>query len=474
VSVAEPLPAGRGPALPTLLGLACGAILVPLNSTMLAVALPSIRQEFGVSPSTVATLVTLYLGAVVVALPVSGTLGDRYGHRRIFLLGVGGFALSSLLAAATSAFVLLAAARVAQAACGALVSVSAVALVRIASSPDRRGSAFGLFDMLVSTSAAVGPFVGGVLVTALGWRWLFLLALPVAAIAAASVGLLLRVETEPISRAPDVGTSRRPPVDVAGLVLLALSLVALLAALHATESVLGRVALLTLPILLVAFAWRELHTPLPAVDLRLFRRRGYSSAVSGVLGITVVLHASFILVPLEVQELLHGSATSSGIVLLGISGLAALAAPFGGRASDLLGRRAPAVAGALVVTAGLLLLWRTTPDATIPALAVMLGLVGLGMGLSGSPRLAAALETVDPETLGMAAATYSTGRYLGGVLGATLAGAVLANGVTAAGTGLGYGILSGIGLAVAIISLGLPGRAAIRQSSGESTLAEIR
>jgi EmrB/QacA subfamily drug resistance transporter len=474
VSSAEPLPVGRGPALPTLLGLACGAILVPLNSTMLAVALPSIRQEFGVSPSTVATLVTLYLGAVVVALPVSGTLGDRYGHRRIFLLGVGGFALSSLLAAATSAFALLAAARVAQAAGGALVSVSAVALVRIASPPARRGSAFGFFDMLVSTSAAVGPFAGGVLVTAFGWRSLFLLALPVAAVAAASVGLLLPSGAKPAPPAPDSGTAPRAPVDVAGLVLLGLSLVALLAALHATESVPGLAALLALPFLLGAFTWRELHTPAPAVDLRLFRRRGYSAAVAGVLGTTVVLHASFILVPLEVQELLHGSATTSGIVLLGISGLAALAAPFGGRASDRVGRRAPVVGGALLVTAALLLLWRSAPDATIPVLAVMLGLVGLGMGLSGSPRLAAALEAVKPQTVGMAAATYSTGRYLGGVLGATLAGAVLANGVTAAGTGLGYGILSGIGLAVAIISLGLPGRAAVREASGESTLAEFR
>src|SRR5207247_2177300 len=142
-----------------------------------------------------------------------------------------------------------------------------------------------------------------------------------------------------------------PPVDVAGLVLLGLSLVALLAALHATESVLGLAALLALPGLGAAFAWRELRTPAPAVDLHLFGRRGYSAAVAGVLGTTVVLHASFILVPLEVQELLHGSATTSGIVLLGISGLAALAAPFGGRASDRVGRRGPVVGGALLVTA---------------------------------------------------------------------------------------------------------------------------
>ena len=104
-----------------MLGLASGAILVPLNSTMLAVALPSISQEFEVGPATVASLVTLYLGAVAIALPASGSLGDRFGHRRVFLIGVGGFALASALAASATSFEVLALSRVLQAATGALV-----------------------------------------------------------------------------------------------------------------------------------------------------------------------------------------------------------------------------------------------------------------------------------------------------------------------------------------------------------------
>lgn len=452
-----PPPADRGLRLPTLLGLASGAVLVPLNSTMLAVALPTLRHEFGVSASTVAMLVTLYLGAVVIALPASGVLGDRFGHRRIFLVGVACFAASSLLAAASQTFLVLALARVLQAASGSLVSVSAVALVRLAAAQDRRGAAFGLFDMLVSTSAAVGPFIGGVLVSALNWRWLFLVAVPIAAVAAISVGLLLQVGADPPQTAkPVTGTSPRP-IDVIGLVLLAMVLVALLASLHGSFGSADPLVWASVPILLALFIGRELTATHPAVDLRLFRRGGYSAAVAGVLGTTVVLHASFILVPLQVQELLHGSASVSGVVLLGISGVAALAAPFGGRASDPLGRRAPAVAGALLITAALVLLWRITPVATVPLLAGLLGVVGLGLGLSGSPRQAAALEEVDAAATGMAAATYSTGRYLGGVLGATLAGSVLAGGVTSAGVGLGYGLLSGVGLAVAVLSLALPG-----------------
>ena len=98
-----------------MLGLASGAILVPLNSTMLAVALPSIMTEFGVDAATVASLVTVYLGAVAIALPASGTLGDRFGHRRVFLVGVVAFAAASMLAAIAPAFSILALSRVLQA-----------------------------------------------------------------------------------------------------------------------------------------------------------------------------------------------------------------------------------------------------------------------------------------------------------------------------------------------------------------------
>jgi len=133
--------AGRARLLsPAMLGVASGAVLVPLNSTMLDVALPSVMGEFAIGPETVSSLVTLYLGAVTVALPASGSLGDRFGQRRVFLVGVLAFAMASLLAAAAQSFELLALARVLQAVSGALVSTTSVALVRAMSPPERRGA----------------------------------------------------------------------------------------------------------------------------------------------------------------------------------------------------------------------------------------------------------------------------------------------------------------------------------------------
>ncbi|MFL5642061.1 MAG: MFS transporter [Chloroflexota bacterium] len=458
---------------PAMLGVASGAVLVPLNSTMLAVALPSIMDQFGVDAVTVSSLVTLYLGAVTIALLASGSLGDRYGQRPIFLVGVSAFAVSSLIAVVAPSFEILAASRVLQAISGALVSTTSVALVRAMSPADRRGTAFGLFDMLVSTSAAIGPFIGGLLVGAFGWQSLFVLAVPVAIFAAIVVGVVVPADTGRSEGRPD---GRAPGIDVPGLVLLAVMLIALLIAIRGVGTdggmSFGLIAAIAVVPLLVLFVRFELHAERPAVDPRLFASRSFTAAVLGVLGATVILHATFILVPLLVERLLDGSAETAGLVLLGISGLGAVAAPFGGRLSDRRGRRLPVVAGSVCLTVGLFALWLVAAETTALVVGLLLGVVGFGMGFSGSPRQAAALESVPADRVGMAAGTYYTGRYLGGVLGASLAGAVLGTTVTAAGVTLGFGSLVLVGAGLVVVAFGLPGRIPVRVPDGRAVTSE--
>jgi DHA2 family methylenomycin A resistance protein-like MFS transporter len=439
-----------------MVGVASGAILVPLNSTMLAVALPSVMTAFAVAPDAAATLVTVYLGAVAIAVPISGSIGDRFGHRRTFLVGVAGFGLASLVAATAPLFSLLVLARVLQAASGALVSTSSVALVRALAPADRRGAAFGMFDMLVSTSVALGPLVGGLIVGAFDWRAMFLLAAPIAVVAVVAVGL----RPDPMSAAADRGERVAPrPIDAPGLALLALLLGAVLLALRAgRDGPIDALAAVAVPILLVGFVRLELRVPQPAVDPRLFASVPFAAAVAGVLTATVILHATLVLVPLLVEVLQHGSPETTGIVLLGISALGALVAPLGGRVSDRAGRRLPALVGAVACVAGLAGLWQLSTTASAVVLGLLLAIVGAGMGLAGAPRQAAALEMVGADRVGMAAGTYYTGRYLGGVLGASLAGAVLGGAVTAAGVGLGFGILTLVAVGMLVASAGLPGR----------------
>jgi EmrB/QacA subfamily drug resistance transporter len=452
---------------PAMLGISSGSILVPLNSTMLAVALPSVMDTFGVDAATVASLVTLYLAAVAIALPASGNLGDRFGHRRTFLIGAVAFAVASVLAATATSFAVLAASRVLQAVSGALVSTSSTALVNAEAPPDRRGSAFGLFDLLTSTAAAIAPLLGGLVVSGFGWRGLFLLAVPVAGVAVATVGWLAAPRgAGRVREAGERAQAAPRPIDVAGLGLLAVTLVAALFAIRGPfDGGIGTVAAVAVVPLAIAFIAVELRHDHPAVDPRLLGSVPFAAALAGVFGMTVVLHGTFLAVPLLVERLQGESPTAGGLALLGVSALWALAAPLGGRLSDRVGRRRPAVIGGLATALALGALWLVAPTASIVGLAGLLSLVGFGMGLSGSPRQAAAMETVVPERVGMAAGTYYTGRYLGGVVGASLAGAVLGASITPDGVTTVFGLLAVTAVGVAVASTGLPGTKLQRRAS---------
>jgi EmrB/QacA subfamily drug resistance transporter len=410
--------------------------------------------DFGLGANQVSSLVTLYLGAVAVALPVGGSIGDRYGHRPAFLAGVLLFAAASLVAAIASTFELLELSRVGQAASGALISTSSAALVRETAPAERQGEAFGLFDLLVSTSAAIGPFVGGVVVGWLGWRSMFFLAVPIGIVAAAFVGL--RVRPEPPAHVAETRRDARP-IDWPGLALLAVTITAFLIALRTDSGAWGTLGAIALVPLAIVFVIVELRRDRPAVDPRLFVNRPFAAALAGIFGSTVILHGTFILVPMAVEQLLHQTATTSGIALLGIAGVAAIVAPFGGRLSDRQGRRTLVVTGAAISAAGLTALALPGMAGSVAAIAILLGVVGFGNGLT-SPRQAAAFESVERSRVGMAAGTYYTGRYLGGVVGASLAGAMLGAQATATGVSNGFAVLAAVGIAVAVVSLGLRGR----------------
>jgi len=435
----------------TLLAIATGSALIPINSTMLAVALPAIMNDLQVGAATVSWLVTAYLAAVALAMPIAGVLGDRLGFRRMYLLGVAGFAATSVIAAVAQTFALLIIARVLQAASGAAITANAASLIRAAAPEDRRGGSYGFYDMLISTSAAVGPFLGGLLVGGFGWRSLFTIAVPVGLVS----GFVVAAVVPPRQRSADA----RAPLDGLGLGLVAAALLSLLVTLFEWRN--GGVwvwSAAAFPVLLGILVRHERRVPRPAVDVRLFSVRSFSAAVAAVLGATVILHASLILLPILTQTVMDASPAASGTVLLMLSGLGAVVSPVGGRLSDRYGRRLPAVIGSACMAAGLAVLWLVTGRVALVGLTAALALVGIGSGFSGPSRQAAALESVPEHAIGMAAGTYFTSRYVGGVLGASLAGVVLAGGTTATTIAQGFGTLAVVGLAVTAVSFGLRGR----------------
>ena len=170
---------GRGASTFTIVGIALASTLVPLNSTMIAVALPTLADEFDITKGRAGVLVTVYLVAMLVGQPTAGRIADRIGARRLAIIAVTGFGLCSAAAMFASTFAMLVAIRAGQAVFASALSPSVQALVRKVTDADTRGRAFGLQGSVIGAGAGLGPVVGGLLLAAFGWRAIFAINLPI-------------------------------------------------------------------------------------------------------------------------------------------------------------------------------------------------------------------------------------------------------------------------------------------------------
>jgi EmrB/QacA subfamily drug resistance transporter len=415
--------AGAGPARLLLLTVAVGTTLAPLNSTMIAVALPDIQGAFGVSVAATAWLVTLYLVAMAVGQPIGGRLGDLYGRRRIYLLGLAWFAIASAGCAFAGNLPMLIIFRTQQALAGALTFPNGAALIREGIPAERRGSAFGTIGMAASVAAASGPPIGGLLVHQFGWAAIFWANVPVVLM---SILLGLRSLPHPD---PESRPSARAGFDLAGSGLLAASL--------GTLILVPTTVRLDLPLLGVAcgligvliggafVAW-ELRTPAPVVDVRVFRRIEFAAACASVGLTNLVMYTTLLALPLYLEQVRGHDTRVTGLTLAAMSALAALAGPIGGRWADVRGRILPALSGGAAVCAGAGGL--AVAVGFVPLWPVILALVvmGAGLGISGAPVQAAAVESVAAGKAGSASGVFSTSRYLGSVIGSTALAIVFA------------------------------------------------
>ncbi|CAN5851129.1 MFS transporter [soil metagenome] len=389
---------------------------------MIAVALPRIQSDLDVSVSQSAWLVTIYLVAMAVGQPIGGRLGDLFGRRQMYLLGLIWFGIASAACAFAPNLGVLIFFRTQQALAGALTFPNGAAMVREAIPPERRGSAFGVIGMTTGLAAAIGPPLGGILVHNFGWEAIFWANVPLI-----SVALLLNYRHLPKT---ELQQQTRPAFDKVGAALFALSLAALIvipSMLRTDHKDIAVGAGIMAVALGVAFVGWEFRASSPVVDVRLFASQAFAAACASIALSNLVMYTTLLALPLYMDSVRGHNEQVIGITLTALSALAAFWGLAGGHITDNRGRWLPAVFGATALFLGVTILAGVVNSNQLWPLVVALAVMGLGLGIQGAPVQTAAVEAVSMTKTGSAAGIFSTSRYLGSVAGATILAIVFAS-----------------------------------------------
>jgi len=462
-----------------LLVLCLGDLMIVLDVTIVGVALPSIKEDLGFSEASLAWVVNAYLLTFGGFLLLGGRLGDLFGHRRLFLFGIGVFTLASLACGLASSQELLVAARAVQGVGGAVVSAVALSLMMtLFTEPAERAKAMGIFGFVASGGGSIGVLLGGVLTDVLSWEWIFLVNLPVGV---AVVVLSLRL----LPAVPGVDTKGR--LDIAGAVTVTTALMlAVYAIVNGNENgwtsgrtlgLLGAAA-----VLLALFIGIEARVRSPLMPLGLFKLRNV--AVSNVVGIlwAGAMFAWFFLSALYLQLVLGYSPLEVGLAFLpGNLIMSALSVGLSAKLVMRFGIRLPLATGLLLAAIGLLLFARAPVDGSfvVDVLPSMI-LLGMGAGIAFNPVLLAAMSDVEPSEAGLASGVVNTSFMMGGALGlaalASLAAArtdslLAAGDDELAALAGGYQLAFLIGALFAAAAAGI-GAALLRPSAAQAMHAE--
>jgi EmrB/QacA subfamily drug resistance transporter len=399
-----------------LIVLCLGVLMIVLDTTIVNVALPSIKSDLGFNETSLAWVVNAYMLTFGGFLLLGGRLGDLYGHRRFFLLGITLFTLASLACGLASSQSFLVAARAIQGLGGATVTAVALSLIMdLFGEPADRAKAMGVYGFVCAGGGSIGVLLGGLLTDALDWHWIFLVNLPIGAIVfGLSTGLLPAGHRMSASR----------NLDVSGAIAVTASIMlAVYAIVNGNEA--GWESVRTLGmlgvaiVLLIAFLAIESRVKAPLMPLALFRLRNV--AVANVVGVfwAAAMFAWFFLSALYMQLVLGYAPMQVGMAFLP-SNLIMAAFSLGLSAKIVMrfGIRLPLFAGLMLAAAGLLLFARAPVDGTLMSdvLPGML-LLGLGAGMAFNPVLMAAMSEVGPEDSGLASGVVNTAFMMGGSLG---------------------------------------------------------
>jgi EmrB/QacA subfamily drug resistance transporter len=402
-----------------LIAATTGAILIPLNTGMLSVALTPITGAFHVPVATGTWLILLYLLLMTSLQPSAGKLGDRYGHRRIFLVGLLTFALASAGAALAPTFGWLILLRGLQGVAGATLAPNATALIRLAYPVERQGQAMGLYVGAFSLGLTLGPVFGGLLISTLGWQATFWINLPIALFAA-----WLGQRTLPTGTGSDTVA-----FDWWGSSIFAVLIGGAVVAVNLWKE--GRLPVpfwTVLPVLAVlglALYWVEERAQDPLLRIGLFLLPGFGASNAAIYCVHTAMYAVMIAVPIYLEQARGLSATTAGLYMAVFAVLQVAVAPVAGRLSDRLDRRQLVGVAGVFFLLGAAVLWRLNIATALLWVPLGLALVGTGVGLTTAPVQAALLSACPPALVGVGSGVWYSSRYLGNISGALLTSLLL-------------------------------------------------
>lgn len=401
----------------TLVGTCSGMFLLMLDSTVVALALPSIRHDVGASSAGLQWVMNAYLLAITALVVTAGRLGDMFGRKWLFLAGLAVFAAGSVLSGAAGGELTLIGGRVLQGIGAAPMLPLSLAIVCNAFPAGEQARALGIWAGISALALGIGPLAGGALVD-VDWRLIFWINLPVAALGA---GITLWAAPE----STDPGSGRS--VDLPGLAVLAAGLTAVVLAL-----VEARVwsASATVPLALAGLAtlyafWRIEHRARePIVDFSLFRNGPYFGASAAAFALVGAYWSVMFFQPQYLQDVRGHAAVLSGLMILPVTAPMIVVSPFSGRLIARFGARALMTAGMALGTLGLLVLTRL--DAGSPYALLLAGYLpfGIALGLVYAPMSTAAMAAMPAEKVGIASGVLAMDRVMAGTIGLAVSGAV--------------------------------------------------
>ncbi|MBV9594972.1 MAG: MFS transporter [Actinobacteria bacterium] len=386
-----------------------------LDATVVGIALPRIGKDFGIGVADLQWVVTAYTLSLSAFLLLGGTLGDRFGRRRVFGFGLLWFAVASAVCAAAPTADILIAARGLQGVGGALLTPGSLAILQASFRPDDRARAIGAWSGLGGLASAAGPLVGGYLLAVASWRWVFVINMPLAAVV-----LWIARRYVPESFDENAGSAGR--IDVSGAVWAIVALSTLIYPIIEGPSVGWSSPAIVVSLAVgvsavAAFVVTERRVRNPMLPPGLFSERQFAATNATTFVVYAALSGNLFLTPVALQQVAGYSPLESGVATLPITVLMLLLSARSGRLASRIGPRLQMAVGPLIVGAGLLLLTRLTIDHNYIT-GVLPGTIVLGLGLvtTVAPLTSTAMSSAPPSHVGIASAVNNDVARVGGLI----------------------------------------------------------